>query len=102
MALDKKIGIEVIYATPTQQKIIAVEVEEGTIIEEAILFSGILQLYPEIDLTTARVGVFSKFKTLEDEVFAGDRIEIYRDLLIDPKEARRTKANMDKENNSKS
>ncbi len=92
MVRGEKINVEVVYATPSQQKLIALQVEEGTIIEEAILMSGILQLYPEVDLSVVRVGVFSQFRTLEDEVYEGDRIEIYRNLIIDPKEARRTKA----------
>lgn len=89
MAIEKKIKIEVAYATPLQQKIISVEVLEGCTIQEGIAQSGIFTLFPEIDLATHKVGIFSIQKKLSDIVQAGDRIEIYRPLVIDPKEARR-------------
>jgi len=92
MAMNKLLPIEVSYAAKEKQKIIALIVEEGATIEAAILASGILDLFPEIELTQQKVGVFSKLRQLSDEVKAGDRIEIYRPLIIDPKEARRLKA----------
>ncbi|MFZ2314471.1 MAG: RnfH family protein [Gammaproteobacteria bacterium] len=87
------ITVEVAYARPDEQRILTVEVEAGCTIQSAIERSGILTLFPEIDLKTQKVGVFSKSRELSDEVKQGDRIEIYRPLLIDPKEARRAKAN---------
>jgi putative ubiquitin-RnfH superfamily antitoxin RatB of RatAB toxin-antitoxin module len=84
-----KIDIEIAYALPDRQKIFSLSVEEGTIIEKAIELSGVLQEFPEIDLAKQKVGVFSKPKELTDTVKPGDRIEIYRPLLIDPKERRR-------------
>lgn len=84
-----KINIEVVYASTTKQEIIALEVEEGETIEMAIMASGILKKFPEIDLNQQKVGVFSQLKKLTDRVSQGDRVEIYRSLLIDPKEARR-------------
>lgn len=89
MADSKLIAIEVAYAREDVQRIIAMEVEEGTTIEAAIDRSGILAIFPEIDLLRQKVGVFGKLKKLTDKVGVGDRIEIYRGLLIDPKEARR-------------
>lgn len=94
MAQNNMITIEVAYATPQQQHIIKLEVPPGTTIEEAIQFSSILSLFPEIDLHQQKVGVFSKQKALSDVVNAGDRIEIYRPLTIDPKEARRAREKM--------
>jgi len=88
----KLISVEVIYAKPHEQKILSLQVEEGATLEKVIEMSGILQLYPEIDLTQQKIGVFSRLKKLSDLVQAGDRIEIYRPLLIDPKEARRKRA----------
>jgi uncharacterized protein len=88
----KMILIEVAYALPQEQKIISLEVEEGCSIETAIDRSGILLLFPEIDLSKQKVGVFSKVKKISETVHEGDRIEIYRPLLIDPKEARRKRA----------
>ncbi|TAK76445.1 MAG: RnfH family protein [Gammaproteobacteria bacterium] len=84
--------VEVAYAGRDRQEILAVEVKEGSTIETAIQQSGILALFPEIDLAKQKVGVFSKQKDLTDIVREGDRIEIYRPLIIDPKEARRAKA----------
>lgn len=86
------IAIEVAYATPEKQKIINLTVPVNTTILQAIRQSGILEHFPEIDLTRQNVGVFSKKRTLTDIVQAGERIEIYRPLTIDPKEARRAKA----------
>lgn len=85
----KVIDVEVAYARPDSQKIISLQVEEGSTIESIILQSGILGFFPEIDLSVQKVGVFGKIKKLTDKVEQGDRIEIYRDLLVDPKEKRR-------------
>jgi putative ubiquitin-RnfH superfamily antitoxin RatB of RatAB toxin-antitoxin module len=92
MAVDKLITIEVAYALPHEQCILTLQIKEGSTIEFAINQSGILKQFPEIDLTKQKVGVFSKSRKLTDTVFANDRIEIYRPLLIDPKEARRRRA----------
>lgn len=87
-----KIQIEVAYASLERQEMLSVQVLPGTTVREAIELSGILQLFPEINLTKQKVGVFSKQRELTDVVRAGERIEIYRPLTIDPKEARRAKA----------
>lgn len=92
MGMNKILKIEVAYANPSEQRIVNVEVEEGSTIEAAISRSGILAVFPEIDLSKQKVGVFSKPRELTDLVNDGDRIEIYRPLIIDPKEARRAKA----------
>lgn len=89
MVAVKHISVEVAYATPEVQKIISLQVEEGSSIETVIDRSGILFIFPEIDLATQKVGIFSKLKKLSDVVHEGDRVEIYRPLIIDPKEARR-------------
>lgn len=96
MVKNKWISIEVAYATPDAQKIIAIEVPEQTTIEEAITISRIVTFFPEINLTSQNVGIFSQRRNLSDQVKEGDRIEIYRPLLIDPKEARRHKAKKNK------
>jgi putative ubiquitin-RnfH superfamily antitoxin RatB of RatAB toxin-antitoxin module len=89
MELNKLITIEIVYASVQKQKLLTMQVEEGTTIEVAIDRSGILELFPEIDLTKQKVGVFSQPRKLTDVVREGDRVEIYRPLVIDPKEARR-------------
>lgn len=89
--MNKILDIEVVYANAEKQQVTHFRIAEGSTIEAAILCSGILQIFPEIDLTKQKVGVFSKPRSLHDLVAAGDRIEIYRPLLIDPKEGRRAK-----------
>ncbi len=89
MASNQKITVEVAYATPDLQRIIAIEVEEDCTIQDAIHRSGILEIFPEIDLDKQKVGIFSKQKQLTDRLEQNDRVEIYRPLIIDPKEARR-------------
>lgn len=89
MVVMKQIKVEVAYAKPGEQKIIALRVDEGCTIGEAIELSGVLEVFPEIDLGSQKVGVFGKVKKLTDKVKEGDRIEVYRGLIVDPKEARR-------------
>lgn len=86
------ITVEIAYALPDKQIILSLQVETGCSIETVIEKSGILEEFPDIDLMHQKVGVFSKIKKLSDPVKEGDRIEIYRPLLIDPKEARRKRA----------
>ena len=83
------IKIEVVYALPERQMLLALEVEEGTTAREAVERSGILLRYPEIDLARGRVGIFGKLAQLDAALCDGDRVEIYRPLIADPKEARR-------------
>lgn len=85
------IEIEVVYAAPQQQVVLAFKIDEGTTIQDAIKLSGILVLFPEIDLSKQKIGIFSKPCELTHVIQAGDRIEIYRPLVIDPKEARRAR-----------
>jgi putative ubiquitin-RnfH superfamily antitoxin RatB of RatAB toxin-antitoxin module len=84
--------IEIAYAKPSEQVILELDVPEGTTVEAAIGESAILQRFPEIDLTQNKVGIFSKPCNLDHPLRAGDRVEIYRPLLADPKQARRNRA----------
>lgn len=88
------IRIEVAYALPQRQRIVALDVEEGCTVLAAIERSGIVREFPEIDLAQARFGIFSAPVTRPDlqTLRAGDRIEIYRPLLIDPKAVRKQRA----------
>lgn len=88
----KKILVEVVYALPDEQTLLAFEVEEGAIAEDAIKQSGILTQYPEIDLSKQKVGLFSKLIKLDHPLREKDRIEIYRPLIADPKEVRKKRA----------
>lgn len=84
--------VEVAYARPDVQVILALQVTEDSTAEFAIRQSGILERFPEIDLVQNRIGIFSKACKLDQILRAGDRVEIYRPLIADPKEARRNRA----------
>jgi putative ubiquitin-RnfH superfamily antitoxin RatB of RatAB toxin-antitoxin module len=84
--------VEVAYALPTQQVILPVKVPTGSNAEEAILASGVLAKFPEIDLAVNKIGVFGKLSKLDAELRHLDRVEIYRPLIADPKEVRRQRA----------
>ncbi|MBT8433525.1 MAG: RnfH family protein [Gammaproteobacteria bacterium] len=92
--MSAKTAIEVAYATPDKQVILECEVEVGTTIREAVRQSGIKQHFPEIDLENCKLGVFSKPVAADYELNDGDRIEIYRPLIADPREIRRQRAAM--------
>ncbi|SLM61902.1 MULTISPECIES: RnfH family protein [Dickeya] len=91
-----EIRIEVVYALPERQFLQSLTVEEGCSVEQAIQMSGLLALRPDIDLRVNKVGVFSRPVKLTDVVRDGDRVEIYRPLLADPKELRRQRAERSK------
>ncbi|MCU5773914.1 RnfH family protein [Erwiniaceae bacterium BAC15a-03b] len=86
------IAVEVVYALPHKQYLLSVKLAEGSTVEQTIKASGILELRREIDLDENKVGVFSRPVKLADEVHDGDRVEIYRPLIADPKELRRQRA----------
>lgn len=89
---DALITVEVVYAKPEQQELIALRLENGATAAEAIEQSGILQRHPEIDPANAAIGVFGKVCALERVLQDGDRVEIYRPLRADPKDLRRQRA----------
>ena len=92
------LNIEVVYAIEKEQVIFKVQVSAESTIDQAIKASAVLEKYPEIDLSINNVGVFSQKKELSDTLHDGDRVEIYRPLIADPKQIRRAKADVQKEN----
>lgn len=92
MNAEKTWLVEVAYATPARQEVIAVSVRPGATIEQVIRESEMLLRFPEIDLSRHRVGIFGEIARLHDPVHDHDRVEIYRPLMTDPKEGRRNKA----------
>jgi putative ubiquitin-RnfH superfamily antitoxin RatB of RatAB toxin-antitoxin module len=66
-----------------------VDLARGATVAEALACSGMLQRHPEIDLATQRVGVWGSVRALDDVLRDRDRVEVYRPLAVDPKEARR-------------
>ncbi len=83
------IHVEVAYALPHQQKIIRLRVASDSTVQAIIEQSGILSIFPNIDLITNKVGVYGKAIRLDQSVCDGDRIEIYRPLIADPREIRK-------------
>lgn len=92
MPNQKPIAVEVAYALPDKQAVVALEVKPGTTLIEAVKLSGILEQFPEIDLSQVKVGIFSKISPPETVLREKDRVEIYRGLIADPKESRRKRA----------
>lgn len=86
------IHVEVAWATPDEQLLLPVELPVGSTVGEAIQASGILSKVSGIEPGSARVGIFSRPASLDTVLQEGDRVEIYRPLQIDAKEARRQRA----------
>lgn len=88
------IEVEVVYAAIDRQVLLRVTVPVGATVRDALLASEVDQAFPELDLASCPVGIFGKVVADPDtrQVQAGDRIEIYRPLLADPKEVRRLRA----------
>lgn len=89
---DKTIQIEVVYGLAHKQKLLSLPINQGATVEQVIIESGILTLFPEINLSTNKVGIWNKVVKLSDIVKDLDRIEIYRPLIADPKEVRKLRA----------
>jgi len=91
---ESLINVEVAYALPGKQRIISVQVPKGTSAYDAVEQSNILTQFPEIDLATAKMGVFGKAlpKPKDYVLIEGERVEIYRPLIADPKEVRKQRA----------
>ena len=87
-----KIRVEVVLAMPKRQELVQLEVEPGTSLADAIELSGLVGMFESIELDLTRVGIFGQ-KAKPDQVLRdGDRVEIYRLLIADPKEVRRQRA----------
>jgi putative ubiquitin-RnfH superfamily antitoxin RatB of RatAB toxin-antitoxin module len=92
MTDDAWIEIEVVYALPDRQTIIALKVPAGTVVERAISISGIAEKHPEIDWNRSGLAIFGVRVLPTTVLHAWDRIEICRPLIADPKQARRRRA----------
>ncbi|RLA07571.1 MAG: RnfH family protein [Gammaproteobacteria bacterium] len=89
-------NIEVSYGTLQQQVILNVDIDSKTTVKEAIVISKINEKFSEIDMDNLKVGIFSKTCSLDSTLNQGDRIEIYRPLIADPKTAAKKRANKKK------
>ncbi|KGJ96399.1 RnfH family protein [Colwellia psychrerythraea] len=87
-----KVTIEVVYGVPHKQKILTLLVDDACTVEQAIIESGVITLFPEIDLQINKVGVWNRAVKLSETVNDLDRIEVYRPLIADPKDVRKRRA----------
>ena len=87
-----KMHIEVVFALPREQYVVNIEVPEKSTVDDAIRESKIIDKYPEINLDVNKTGIFGKPAKRDAELHPGDRVEIYRPLICDPKEMRKQRA----------
>ena len=95
------INIEVAYALDSKQALLELQVAEGTTALQAAQQSGITDKFDGIDLENSKLGIFSKVVAPTQVLREGDRVEIYRPLIADPKEVRKARAARAKERRSK-
>lgn len=89
---NKKISIEVAYVSESKTFLKSLIVEQGTSVIDAIALSGLCLEFPDLNLELVKLGIFSEIVTGDDVVKEFDRVEVYRPLLVDPKQARRLRA----------
>ena len=88
--------VEVAYALSHQQFLRRLKMSSGSTVRQAIVQSGVLSKFPEIDLKSVKVGIFSRPVDLDVLLNSGDRVEIYRPLILSPTDARRLRAERQK------
>lgn len=91
MSAPESVDVEVAYAAADGAFLRAVRLPVPATVRSAIEASGLLAAHPEIDLARNRVGIWSRLASPEDAVAEGDRVEVYRPLVADPKDARRSR-----------
>lgn len=92
MTETNQIPVEVAYALPEKQEIVMLEVPPGTTARSAVELSNIVRHFPGLQLAAAPLGIFGKLIKDDTVLHAGDRVEIYRPLIADPKEGRKQRA----------
>jgi putative ubiquitin-RnfH superfamily antitoxin RatB of RatAB toxin-antitoxin module len=88
----QNIRIEVVYATPERQELVTLDMCDGSTLADAIAGSGLAEMFDNFEVDPSRVGIFGQKSTLDQVLRNGDRVEIYRPLIADPKEVRRQRA----------
>lgn len=86
------LSVEVVLATPERQVLLTVNVEAGSSVADVIARSGVESQFPDLAVAELAVGIWGRRVSLDSTVNAGDRVELYRRLVIDPREARRQRA----------
>ena len=90
--MSESIRVEVVYALPARQEVIALSLPAGATLQEAVERSGLLAKYPEIDLKANKLGIYAKLSKPDTVLRDKDRVEIYRPLIADPKAVRKQRA----------
>jgi len=90
--MAESINVEVVYALPQRQEIIRLTLPSCSTLHQAVVASGLLEKYPDIDLARSKLGIYGKLSKPDTPLRERDRIEIYRPLIADPKEVRKQRA----------
>ena len=90
--MPERIRVEVACVEPPREFLRAVALEEGATVADAVAASGVAEAFPQLDVENCKVGIFSRPATRDRVLRDGDRVEIYRPLVVNPKEARRRRA----------
>jgi uncharacterized protein len=86
---DTEINVEVVFALPGRQSLRTVALHDGATVADAVRCSGLQELFPELQLDELPTGIWGRLASRDQVLAAGDRVEIYRPLQMDPREARR-------------
>jgi len=95
VSLAMLVSVEIVYATADRQELIQLQVEHGTTVVAAIALSSIASMFPDDSLQRCPVGIWGRLVEKTQVLQDGDRIELYRNLRKDPREARRERADSD-------
>lgn len=90
--MSEQISVEVVYALAEKQELVSLELPAGATVRQAIERSGLVEKYPEIDLSKNKLGIFAKLVKPDTALRHRDRVEVYRPLIADPKEVRKQRA----------
>lgn len=89
---ERRLRATVVYCARERQWVVDVDLPAGSTLRDAVIASGLPAQAPELDIGALDLGVYNRLREPEEPVRDGDRIEIYRPLALDPKEARRIRA----------
>ena len=85
-------NIEIVYALPNEQQLVELNLPDGAVVRDAVLASRFTERFKELKVDETPVGIYGVRVTYDDELQDGDRVELYRSLLLDPMDARRARA----------
>ncbi|HSM31804.1 MAG TPA: RnfH family protein [Woeseiaceae bacterium] len=95
--MTESLAVEIVLATPERQVLLTVNVREGATVADVIAASGLESRFPGMGVADMPVGIWGKRVSPDTTVSAGDRVELYRPLEVDPREARRQRARAGKD-----